>query len=111
MKPRDALKRQSNSGAPLPICSTVRISIKESRLKDSSGRRNDPQYRDQTLEEYEYRMDCILSNNIRIAFREFLAFFYRHRIQICFAGLITEVPKTRAPRIERPIFNSFIKNY
>ncbi|CAF0900169.1 unnamed protein product [Adineta ricciae] len=111
MKPRDALKRQSNSDAPLPICSTVRISIKESRLKDSSGRRNDSRYRDQTLEEYEYRMDCILSNNIRVAFREFLAFFYRHRIQICFAGLITEVPKARAPRIERPIFNSFIKNY
>ena len=69
-------------------------------------------FKNQTIEEYEFRMDSILINNIRVAFREFLAFFYRHRIQICFAGSITDLSfKLSRPRIERPIFNTFIKNY
>ncbi|UJR28016.1 hypothetical protein I4U23_009276 [Adineta vaga] len=106
-----ALQRQSNLGAPQPICSTIRISIKISRIKNSSQKRNNPRYDDQTLEKYEHRMDRIVIDNIRMAFREFLSFFYRHRVQICFAGSITEVLQSRSLRIERPIFNSFIKNY
>ncbi|CAF4869510.1 unnamed protein product, partial [Rotaria socialis] len=81
-------------------------------MKDSSQRNKDPRFRNQTIEEYDFRMDCILINNIRVAFREFLAFFYRHRIQICFAGSISDLAfQLISPRIERPIFNSFIKNY
>lgn len=57
-------------------------------------------------------MDRILIDHIRKAFREFLAFFYRHRIQICFAGSITDSSwRISKPRIERPVFNTFIKNY
>ncbi|CAF0754772.1 unnamed protein product [Adineta steineri] len=111
MSPRQAVQRQPNTGKPQPFCSTIRISIKVSRVKDSSQRKNGGRFKDQTLEEYEFRMDCILTNNIRVAFREFLAFFYRHRIQICFAGSITEYIKPRSDYVERPIFNSFIKNY
>jgi hypothetical protein len=111
MTPRQAIQRQASQSDPQPFCSTIRISIKVSRMKDSSQRKNDRRFKDQTIEEYEFLMDRILINNIRVAFREFLAFFYRHRIQICFAGSITELIKSRSPRIERPIFNTFIKNY
>jgi hypothetical protein len=112
MSPRQAIQRQATHTIPQPICSTIRISIKVSRVKDSSQRKNDRRFKDQTIEEYEFRMDRILINNIRVAFREFLAFFYRHRIQICFAGSITDLSlKLTKARIERPIFNTFIKNY
>jgi hypothetical protein len=112
MNPRQAIQRQATRTGPQPICSTIRISIKVSRVKDCSQRKNDRRFKDQTIEEYEFRMDRILINNIRVAFREFLAFFYRHRIQICFAGSITDLPfKSAKPHIERPIFNTFIKNY
>jgi len=106
------MQRQAVKGSPRAFCSTIRISIKVSQLKDHSQRRTNHRYRNQTLEEYEFRMDRILIDNIRMAFREFLAFFYRHRIQICFAGSITDSSwKLSKPRIERPIFNTFIKNY
>jgi hypothetical protein len=112
MSPRQAIQRQATRNEPQPFCSTIRISIKVSRVKDSSQKKTDPRYKNQTIEEYEFRMDRILINNIRVAFREFLAFFYRHRIQICFAGSITDLSfKLSTPRIERPIFNTFIKNY
>ena len=81
-------------------------------MKDNSQKRSDRQYQNQTIEDYDFRMDCIVIQNIRVAFREFLAFFYRHRIQICFAGSITDVSyQICRPRMERPIFDSFIKNY
>ena len=112
MTPRQAIQRQTTCNGPQPFCSTIRISIKVSRLKDSSQRKNDRQSKNQTIEEYEFRMDRILINNIRVAFREFLAFFYRHRIQICFAGSITDLSfKLTKSNIEQPIFNTFIKNY
>lgn len=112
MSPREAIQRQANRAGPQPFCSTIRISIKVSRVKDSSQQRNDRRFRDQTIEEYEFAMDRILISNIRVAFREFLAFFYRHRIQICFAGSITDLSLNFVkPRIERPVFNTFIKNY
>ncbi|CAM4756921.1 unnamed protein product [Rotaria magnacalcarata] len=112
MSPRQAIQRQANTNKPHPLCSTIRISIKVSRMKDSSQRNKDRRFKNQTIEEYDFRMDCILINNIRVAFREFLAFFYRHRIQICFAGSISDLAfQLTLPRIERPIFNSFIKNY
>ncbi|CAF2396824.1 unnamed protein product [Rotaria sp. Silwood2] len=112
MSPRQAIQRQANGDKPLPFCSTIRVSIKVSRVKDSSQRKNDRRYKNQTIDEYEFLMDRILINNIRVAFREFLAFFYRHRIQICFAGSITDLSfKLSSCRIEQPIFNTFIKNY
>lgn len=112
MTPRQAIQRQATRTGPQPICSTIRISIKVSRVKDSSQKKIDRRFKNQTIEEYEFRMDSILINNIRVAFREFLAFFYRHRIQICFAGSITDLSfKLSRSRIERPIFNTFIKNY
>jgi hypothetical protein len=112
MTPRQAIQRQATRTGPQPICSTIRISIKVSRVKDSSQRKIDHRFKNQTIEEYEFRMDSILINNIRVAFREFLAFFYRHRIQICFAGSITDLSfKLSRSCIERPIFNTFIKNY
>ena len=112
MNPRQAIQRQVNRADSQPFCSTIRISIKVSRMKDSSQRRNDRRFKDQTIEEYEFRMDRILIDNIRKAFREFLAFFYRHRIQICFAGsIIDQSLKLTKTRIERPIFNTFLKNY
>lgn len=106
------MKRQSSSTGPLPFCSTIRISIKVSTLKDSSQRKNCRRMKNHMLDEYDFRMDCILINHIRVAFREFLAFFYRHRIQICFAGSISDISfQSARPRIEKPIFNTFIKNY
>jgi hypothetical protein len=112
MSPRQAIQRQATCTGPQPICSTIRISLKVSRVKDSSQKNTDRRFRNETIEDYEFGMDCILINNIRVAFREFLAFFYRHRIQICFAGSITDLSfKLSTPRIERPIFNTFIKNY
>lgn len=112
MNPRQAIQRQATRIDSQPFCSTIRISIKVSRMKDSSQRRNDRRFKDQTIEEYEFRMDRILIDNIRKAFREFLAFFYRHRIQICFAGsIIDQSLKLIKTRIERPIFNTFLKNY
>jgi hypothetical protein len=112
MSPRQAIQRQATRTGPQPFCSTLRISIKVSNLKDASQRKNDRRSKNQTLEEYEFRMDCILINNIRVAFREFLAFFYRHRIQICFAGSITDLSLKLSPRrIERPVFDTFLKNY
>jgi hypothetical protein len=113
MTPRQAIQRQATHTGPQPICSTIRISIKVSRVKDSSQKKSDRRFKNQTIQEYEFRMDRILINNIHVAFREFLAFFYRHRIQICFAGSITDLSfkLSRPPRIERPIFNTFIKNY
>lgn len=81
-------------------------------MKDSSQRKNDHRNKNQTIEEYDFRMDCILINNIRVAFREFLAFFYRHRIQICFAGSIIDLSYKLSPtRIEQPVFDTFLKNY
>ncbi|CAF0894236.1 unnamed protein product [Rotaria sordida] len=112
MTQRQAIQRQAHVINPLPFCSTIRISIKVSRVKDSSQRKNDRRYKNQTIDDYEFRMDCILINNIRVAFREFLAFFYRHRIQICFAGSIIDSSfKLSSYRIEQPVFNTFIKNY
>lgn len=110
--PRQAIQRQASDGKLKPFCSTIRISIKVSKVKDSSQRKTNPRFKNQTIEEYEFRMDRILIDNMRVAFREFLAFFYRHRIQICFAGSITEMAvKLRLNHIEKPIFNAFIKNY
>lgn len=112
MNPREAIQRQATRREGQPFCSTIRISIKVSRMKDRSQRRNDHRHKDQPIEEYEFRMDRILINNIRVAFREFLAFFYRHRIQICFAGsIIDQSLRLTKTRIERPIFNTFLKNY
>ena len=112
MSCREAIQRQINRKDPQPFCSTIRISIKVSQVKDRSQRKNDRRFKNQTIEEYEFRMDRILIDNIRVAFREFLAFFYRHRIQICFAGSITDLSlRLTKPRIERPIFDTFIKNY
>ena len=113
MTSRQAIQRQATPrNEPKPFCSTIRISIKVSRMKDSSQRKIDHRYKNQTIEDYDFRMDRILINNIRIAFREFLAFFYRHRIQICFAGSITDASfKLSSSRIERPWFNTFTKNY
>ena len=112
MSVRQAIQRQAVRHGPQPFCSTIRISIKVSRLKDSSQRKNDRRFRNQTIDEYDFLMDSILINNIRVAFREFLAFFYRHRIQICFAGLITDLSfKLPLSRIDKLTFNTFIKDY
>ena len=112
MTPRQAMQRQSSPTGPQPFCSTIRISIKVSTLKDSSQRKHCRRMKNATIDEYDFRMDCILISHIRLAFREFLAFFYRHRIQICFAGSIADLSfQAVRPRIERPIFNNFIKNY
>ena len=111
---REAIQRQATRKGPQPFCSTIRISIKVSTLKDSSQRKGDRRYKNETIEDYDFLMDRILINNIRVAFREFLAFFYRHRIQICFAGSIMDLSFQKpllSQRIERPMFSTFIKNY
>ncbi|CAF5225428.1 unnamed protein product, partial [Rotaria magnacalcarata] len=60
MSPRQAIQRQANTNKPHPLCSTIRISIKVSRMKDSSQRNKDRRFKNQTIEEYDFRMDCIL---------------------------------------------------
>ena len=42
MSPRQAIQRQATRTGPQPFCSTIRISIKVSRVKDSSQRKNNP---------------------------------------------------------------------
>jgi hypothetical protein len=113
LSPRQAIQRQATCKSTKPFCSTIRIGIKVSTLKDSSQRKKSEHlYQSQTIDDYDFRMDCILINNIRVAFREFLAFFYRHRIQICFAGSIMDVSfQLSTVRFKQPIFNTFIKNY
>lgn len=105
------MQRQASNRVQ-PFCSTVRISIKLSTLKISSQRRSNREQTDETIEDYDFQMDCIAIENIRLAFREFLAFFYRHKIQICFAGSIGESSLEKI-HIDwnKTFFNSFIKSY
>jgi len=109
---RQAIQRQANRTGPKPVCSTLRISLKVSTLKDSSQHKLDRRFRNQTIDEYEFQMDRIVINHIRVAFREFLAFFYRHGIQICFAGSMMDLSlKSTANRTWKPVFDTFLKNY
>lgn len=109
---RQAIQRQANRTGPKPVCSTLRISLKVSTLKDSSQHKLDRRFRNQTIDEYEFQMDRIVINHIRVAFREFLAFFYRHGIQICFAGSMMDLSlKSITNRTWKPMFDTFLKNY